>query len=80
MLESLVKFGYWVRNKTKNQQAETPEVFDILNKRLAPASDYPLTVPEYAILGRWFGHIWELDQNWTTEHKKYFSPQQTMQA
>ena len=77
-LESLGKFGDWVRRKTENQP--TPEVFDILGRRFSPEADYPLTVPEYAILGRWFGFIWEWSQSWATEHKKYFFPQDTIRA
>ena len=74
-LESLVQFGYWVRRLTGDNQAETPEVIDILDKRFSPDCDHPLTLPEYAILGANYGNIWRLNEGWVTKHKSNFFPQ-----
>ena len=48
-LEDLVKFGFWLRRH--EPQCKTPEVTTLLAKRFSSETDYPLTPPEYAILG-----------------------------
>ena len=78
-LESLVRFGYWVRRLTGDDQAETQEVIDILGKRFSPDCDYPLTLPEYAILGANYSNIWEFNKEWATKHKSDFFPQTALE-
>lgn len=78
-LESLVQFGYWVRRLSGDDQAETQEVTDILDKRFSPDCDHPLTFPEYAILGAYYGKIWGLDKEWATKHKSNFFPQTALE-
>ena len=75
-LESLLDFGYWVRRESGEMDAVIPEVASTLAKRLAAASDYPLTLPEYAILGAQFPRIWDLHKDWATKHKPVLFPLQ----
>ncbi len=71
-LESLVRFGFWVRRYLPEDQL--PEVTDILARRLAKGSDMPLTLPEYALLATNFGDLCTLNQDWATEQKKLLFP------
>ena len=74
-LEGLVQFGFWVRRMTEDVQAETPEVMEVLEKRFSSNCDYPLTLPEHAILGRHYGNIWRLNEEWARRRKSDFFPQ-----
>ena len=78
-LQSLVDFGYWVRRQLKDEQADTPEVFTILEKRIGPESERPLTLPEYALLGMHYGRVCSLDREWAEQHRSNFSPQKDLQ-
>ena len=77
-LDNLVDFGYWVRRQGEDDQANTPEVFAILEKRLGTECEWPLTLPEYAILGMHYAHIYGLDREWATRHKSDFFPQEKL--
>ena len=77
-LKNLVDFGDWVRRQSDDDQADTPEVFTILEKRLGPKCAHPLTKPEYAILGSCYAHIWGLNQKWAAQHKSDFFPQENL--
>ena len=77
-LESLVDFGYWVRRQLKDDQADTPEVFTILEKRFAPESERPLMLPEYALLGMQFSNICVLNREWAEQQKANFFPRDDM--
>jgi len=72
-LHVLVDFGLWLRRHDSG--AEAPEVKMILEKRFALQSQYPLTLPEYAILGRSYPWIFHLNKAWAAEHKSDFFPQ-----
>ncbi len=76
-LENLIEFGYWVRRQLQDDQADTPEVFTILEKRLASACGFPLTLPEYALLGLQFGRICGLNRNWADQHRSDLFPQES---
>lgn len=76
-LENLVDFGYWVRRQMPNDQADTPEVFTVLEKRLGSDCERALTLPEYALLGLQFGRICGLNREWATQHKSDFFPQES---
>ena len=76
-LEDLVDFGYWLRRQSQDDQADTPEVFTILEKRLGPGCERVLTLPEYALLGLNFGRICGLNLEWATQHKSDLFPQET---
>ena len=77
-LETLIKYGYWVR--VHDQESELKEVKCILAQRFKTGADFPLTVPEYAMLGRNFIHIVNFDKTWTITHKSCFFPQDDMPA
>ena len=72
-LQELVKFGFWLRKH--DSDAEISEVTTILEERFAQRTEYPLTLPEYAILGMNYLSIFSLDETWATEHKSDFFPQ-----
>ena len=71
-LEDLVDFSYWMRRHEEN--ADLPELREILESRFATDAAHPLTLPEYALLGLHFGRIWDLDSEWTEENKSNFFP------
>ena len=73
-LETLVRFGFWLRRH--DSESEALEVTMILEKRFALQSQYPLTLPEYAILGRNYPWIFSLNKAWAAEHKSDFFPQE----
>ena len=77
-LETLTKFGYWVRKH--DQESELNEVKCILGQRFKTGAEFPLTVPEYAILGRNFTHVFNFDETWTIAHRSCFFPQDDMPA
>lgn len=79
-LEHLVKFGYWIRRQSENDQAATPEVFTILEKRLSSECEYALTLPEYALLGLNYGRICGLDKEWAAQYKNALLPQEKLPA
>ena len=72
-LETLVRYGFWLRRH--DSESELPEVTTVLEKRFAPQAKYPLTLPEYAILGRDYRLIFSLNKAWAAEHKSDFFPQ-----
>ena len=79
-LEYLVDFGYWVRRQSGDNQADTPEVFTILDKRLDSECKYTLTLPEYALLGLNYGNICDLNRKWAVQHKSDLFPQEKLPA
>lgn len=72
-LESLVHFGSWLRRH--DPKADISTITTILEKRFSSETDYPLSLPEYAILGLHYGNIFSLDRTWATDHKSDFFPQ-----
>ena len=72
-LEDLVKFGYWLRRH--EPECKVPEIITILKKRFTSKTDYPLTPPEYAILGKNYGSIYSFNEKWAIKHKSDFFPQ-----
>ncbi len=77
-LQALINFGFWVRRH--DADAEVAEVVSILEKRFNAEAEYPLMLPEYAILGVDYSRIFSLDQSWATEHKSDFFPQNDLPA
>ena len=75
-LETLVKFGFWLRRHDSGSEAR--EMTTVLEKRFAPETECPLTLPEYAILGRRYSWICSLNEAWAAEHKSDFFPQDTL--
>ena len=72
-LESLVDFGFWLRRH--DPKADISTITTILEKRFVSETDYPLSLPEYAILGLHYGNIFNLNETWATEYKSDFFPQ-----
>lgn len=72
-LEKLVNFGFWVRRYLPEDLV--PEVTQILEERFNSNAEFPLTKPEYAILGMNFGRIYNLNQDWAIQHKINLFPQ-----
>ena len=72
-LKDLVNFGFWLRRH--GLKSESQEMIKILEKRFAADSRYPLTLPEYAILGISFNRILGLDKKWAIKNKSNFFPQ-----
>ncbi|SDH14468.1 PIN domain-containing protein [Nitrosomonas sp. Nm132] len=75
-LEKLVNFGFWVRRYLPEDLV--PEVTKILEERFKSDTKFPLTKPEYAILGVNFVRIYNLNQNWAIQHKANFFPQENI--
>jgi hypothetical protein len=75
-LQNLIKFGFWLRDR--NLESEVSEVTTILEKRFALETKCPLTLPEYAILGKIYNRIYDLNGAWATEHKSDFFPQSNL--
>ena len=79
-LDNLVDFGYWARRQLEDAQAGASEVFNILAKRLDSQCAYPLTLPEYAILGSNYHLLFIWNQEWATRHKNGIFPQENPEA
>ena len=77
-LENLVNFGLWVRRH--DDKADVPEVKAILERRLSSEAEYPLTLPEHAILGRLYRWIFDLNEKWAIARKSAFFPRNNMRA
>ncbi len=77
-LDNLDNFVSWVHRD--DDEAEVHEVISILKKRFRPEAEYPLTIPEYAILGMNYWQICQLNQEWAAEHRSDFFPQGNMPA
>ncbi len=77
-LENLVNFGFWVCRH--DDKAEVSEIEAILEKRFGSEAEYPLTLPEFAILGKLYGSIFGLDEAWAIAQKSAFFPQNNLTA
>ena len=77
-LETLIRYGFWLLQH--DSKSKVPEVTTILEKRFAPQAKYPLTLPEYAILGRDYRLIFSLNKVWAAEHKSDLFPQDKLPA
>ena len=74
-LKDLISFGFWLRRR--DLESESREVTRVLEKRFTADTQYPLTLPEYAILGMNYNQILSLDKEWTIKNKTRFFPQDT---
>lgn len=72
-LQQLVIFGFWLREH--DSESRVSEVTTILERRFSQETQYPLTPPEYAILGKNYPSICSLNEKWAIEHKSNFFPQ-----
>ena len=72
-LKHLINFG--CRLKTDNPKADVSRVTAILDQRFSPKAQYPLTLPEYTILGFHYGIIYNTDKKWTIDNHLKLFPQ-----
>ena len=72
-LGSLIQYGLWLRNHYP--EADVSFVTSTLEKRFAADAEFPLTVPEYSILGKNYGNMLHLDSEWTKQHQNDIFPQ-----
>ena len=72
-LQDLMDFGFWVRGHDPDN--DVPEVASILEKRVSPDANYPLKMPEHALLGWQYVKVYALDQAWAAKHKEVLFPQ-----
>ena len=77
-LRSLVDFGRWLRKH--DEKSEITEIRSILEHRFCSKADFPLTIPEYALLGQYFAHFFDLDRSWTVNNKLDFFPKENLPA
>ena len=77
-LGDLIEFGFWLRRR--DSKCQVPEITAILEKRFACGTKCPLTLPEYAVLGRNYYYIFSFDERWANKHKMLFFPQGTLPA
>ncbi|HNR38249.1 MAG TPA: hypothetical protein PKN61_04380 [Acidobacteriota bacterium] len=77
-LESLIKFGFWILRHMPDDPVR--EVTDILSKRLADDAIFPLTRPEYALLGMHFGNICTLNRDWAIDRRGVLFPHGNLAA
>ncbi len=77
-LDNLVKFGYWVRRQ--DDKADISEIKAILEKRIGADVEFPLTLPEYAILGMRFGSLFYLDDQWAVSRKSRLFPHDLLKS
>ena len=77
-LDNLVNFGHWVRRHDAG--AGVPEITAILEKRLNSEIECPLTIPEYAVLGKDYNHLCHIAEAWAVARKSDFLPKDNMLA
>ena len=69
----MVQFGLWLREN--DPEAELSFVTETLEKRLSQDAEFPMSPPEYAILGVNYGGMLGLDASWTADHESDLFPQ-----
>lgn len=72
-LEQLLQFAYDL--KENNPSEDVSKIFSVLEERLKDDAKYPLTLPEYAILGFCYGQIYHTNKNWLVQNKSKLFPQ-----
>ena len=72
-LGSLIQYGLWLTNH--DPETDVSFVTGTLEKRFAEDAKFPLTVPEYSILGNNYGNLLHLDPEWTKQHQVDIFPQ-----
>ena len=77
-LRNLVDFGFWLQRH--DPESNVSAATAIFEKRFAPKTEHPLSLPERAILGQNYGRIFSLDGTWATEHKADFFPKDELPA
>ena len=75
-LQELINFGLWLRRHDSENKVST--ITTVLERRFAQETEYPLTVPEYAVLAVNYRRIFYLNETWAAKHKSDFFPRETM--
>ncbi len=71
-LRVLILLGLKLRNL--NQRAEASRVMSVIKRRFEPTAEFPLSLPEYAMLGAYFGHLVEINKGWAERLKDHIFP------
>ena len=71
-LRVLIQLG--LRLRTLDQQEDVSRVTSILEKRFEPTAEFPLSLPEYAMLGAHFGQLVAIDKGWAERLKDNVFP------
>ena len=75
-IENLFKAGTWPNEGSQANDATL--LCGILEKRFATDAEFPLTVPEYAVLGVNYVRAFNLDMSWAATHESDFFPQEDL--
>ena len=70
----LIGFGIWIRRHAPDDKLY--EITSVLEERFGIDAEFPFTMPERALLGSQFGNLFALNQDWATEHRQKFFPQE----
>ena len=76
-LWDLLKCGRWLREA--NPGADVSVITETLERRFAPDAEFPLSLPERAILGRGYLDALYMDEGWALEHRAAFFPQEDIE-
>ena len=77
-LQCLIELGTWLQDWDTNADLRT--VTSVLENRFSTETEYPLTLPERAILGANYARLLFLDRSWAAEHTSEFFPQDLLPA
>ena len=72
-LMDLLRYGRWLRRE--DPYAEVSGITETLESRFSPDAEFPLSLPERAILGLSYLDALVTDEEWALEHKTDFFPQ-----
>ena len=72
----LISFGIWVQRHDADDRLH--DLMSILENRFRPDTEFPLTIPERALLGWQYGNLFALNQEWAIDHKEDFFPQEDL--
>ena len=75
-LENIILLA--VQLKGHDPEADTSFVVEVFEERISGESILPLTIPEYAVLGKRFADFLFLDEGWVARHQPNFFPQDSL--
>lgn len=74
-LRVLIQLG--LRLRTLDQQTEALRVMSAIERRFELTAEFPMSLPEYAILGAHFGQLTAIDKEWANRLKDNVFPSPT---
>ena len=77
-LQDLIRLGY--RMRRIDSEADVSFVMSLIDKRFSHASNFPLSLPERAILGVRFVELIHLDKSWCARKREDFFPRHALSA